>query len=180
MDHDDESLPREALERLVRDHRSAVTAHAMRITGGDRASSEDVVQETFIRAWHHLQRMTEEYGSVRSWLLRVAHNVAVDSLRQRRADPVSDTEIELHLENSREAAADAVDRLLRSLVVNDALSRLDEPHRAVLEGVYLRGQSLADVATHLDVPVGTVKSRAFYGLRRLRELMSDQTLLCTL
>lgn len=177
MDHSTDPLPSDSFERLVGEHWSVVVAHAVRLMGGDRAAAEDVGQETFIRAWHHLERMTEEYGSVRSWLLRVAHNVAVDTHRRRRADPVPDVEIELCLDARGGAAGDAVDRLLSSLVVDDALSTLDDAHRAVLEGVYLHGKTLADVARHLDVPVGTVKSRMFYALRRLRVLMNEQAVL---
>lgn len=169
MDHNTDHPPSDALELLIRTHGAVVMAHAVRLTGGDRSAAEDVAQETFIRAWRHLERMTDEYGSVRSWLLRVAHNIAVDTHRRRKAEPVPDIEIEISLGTGDDAA----ERLLSAMVATDALSTLDDAHRAVLVGVYLHGQTMADVARQLDVPVGTVKSRVFYALRRLRELLNE-------
>ena len=81
---------------LLREHRSAVLAQAIRLTQGDVAWAEDVVQETFVRAWQNWQKMTAEQGSVRGWLLRVSHNLVMDeyrSARRRRG------EVSLHPDN---------------------------------------------------------------------------------
>ncbi len=67
----------------------------------------------------------------------------------------------LEIEMCLEVADDAADHLL-SVIVQDALSQPDDDHRAILDGVHLQGHTLADVASHLDVPVDTVKSRVFY------------------
>jgi RNA polymerase sigma-70 factor (ECF subfamily) len=81
------------LRTLVDGHRAAVFAQALFLTRGDAARAEDVVQETFLRAWRHWEHMSPEHGSVRGWLLRVAHNLVMDGYRSarrgitRRGDP---------------------------------------------------------------------------------------------
>jgi RNA polymerase sigma-70 factor, ECF subfamily len=158
------STDTDTFTELVREHRSVLLAQAVRLTAGDRAWAEDVVQETFIRAWRHIDRMTPEHGSVRGWLVRVAHNLVMDGYRARRARPIEVNEAELYLEPT----SDASDQLLSALVVEDALSTLNESQRVVIEHTYLRDQTLATAALELDLPLGTVKSRVYYALRQMR------------
>jgi RNA polymerase sigma-70 factor, ECF subfamily len=149
---------------LIRQHRSVLLAHAVQLTGGDHAWAEDVVQETFIRAWRYIDRMTAEHGSVRAWLMRVAHNVVMDGHRARQARPAEAAEIETGLETIE----DASDHVLSSMLVDDALALLADGHREVLEQTYLQDKTMAAAARDLHLPVGTVKSRVFYALRYLR------------
>ena len=152
------------LAAVIREHRTAVTAHAVRLTGSDRAWAEDVVQETFLRAWHRIDRMTAAHGSVRSWLLRVAHNLVVDGYRSARNRA---TEIDLEAAPPASVPDDS-EQVLAAVVLAGALRELPEEHRVALELTYLHDRTAAQAAQLLGVPVGTVKSRVFYGLRRLR------------
>ena len=152
------------MSSLIREHRPVVMARALSLTGGDHAWAEDVVQETFIRAWHRRDRMTDKHGSVRAWLMRVAHNLAVNGHRSRRAHPVEAQDAELHLEPVRDCA----DQVHTAMLAEHALDRLEPRHRVVLEEIYLRDRTDADAARHLGLPLGTVKSRKFYALRQLR------------
>lgn len=155
------------LEALVDEHRATVFNYARSLTRGDADWAEDVVQETFLRAWRRSTRMTPEHGSIRGWLLRVAHNLVMDgyrSARMRRG--------ELPLEDADEAILpESTDQILSALVVRQALCRLPELHRRALEATYLTDQTTMHAARELDVPIGTVKSRVFYGLRMLRSIM---------
>jgi RNA polymerase sigma-70 factor, ECF subfamily len=156
--------PDRLIGALVRQHRPALLAYAVRLTGGDHAWAEDVVQETFIRAWRCIDRMTGEYGSVRGWLMRVAHNVVVDGHRTRHVWLAEAGQLESELG----LAEDPADQVLSSMLVDDALGLLADVHREVLEQTYLQDKTMADAARDLNLPVGTVKSRVFYALRRLR------------
>jgi RNA polymerase sigma-70 factor, ECF subfamily len=149
---------------LIREHRSVLLAHAVRLTGGDHAWAEDVVQETFIRAWRCIDRMTADHGSVRAWLMRVAHNVVMDGHRARYVRPAEAGEIETGLD----MIEDASDQVLSSMLVDEALALLADGHREVLEQTYLQDKTVAAAARDLNLPVGTVKSRVFYALRYLR------------
>jgi RNA polymerase sigma-70 factor, ECF subfamily len=163
------------LATLISTYRPALLAFAGRLVGGDRALAEDVVQETFVRAWLRIDRLTPEQGSVNSWLHRVAYNVAIDGHRMRRVRP---TEVELlHQElPARQNVPDRTDQLLAEMVVHDLLASIWPEHRAVLEEVYLKDHTAAEAASTLGIPVGTVKSRLFYALRALRGKASQMGL----
>jgi RNA polymerase sigma-70 factor, ECF subfamily len=156
-----------AIDDLVQAHGPALLAYATRLTGGDHHSAEDVVQETWLRAWRHIGRLTNNRGSVRGWLLRVAHNIAMDQHRNRRARP---TEVELPDQEVPGAPtvpppSDAVDT---RVVVNSALDNLSHVHRITLVEVYLADRTATSAASVLGVPVGTVKSRVYNALHTLR------------
>ncbi|GLY20147.1 RNA polymerase sigma factor [Kineosporia sp. NBRC 101677] len=157
----------ERLAELIRTYSPTLLSFATRLAGGDRALAEDIVQETFVRAWRHIDRMTPEQGSVNSWLHRVAYNVAVDGHRMRKVRP---TEVELlHQDvSSMPSVQDETGRVLAEMVLRDMLATIWPEHRAVVEQVYLKGNTAAEAACALGVPVGTVKSRLFYALRTLR------------
>jgi RNA polymerase sigma-70 factor (ECF subfamily) len=130
----------------------------------DRHLAEDVVQETMLRAWRHCEGFSAEKGSVRGWLIRVAHNIAMDKLRMRRSRPieVADTS------GPEPQVGDHAEAVVTALHIRQALAKLSAGHREVLEQVYLNGLTAAETAELLGIPEGTVFSRAYYGLRMLR------------
>jgi RNA polymerase sigma-70 factor (ECF subfamily) len=163
--------PDDRLRDLFSGHYAAVLSYACRLTCDDISWAEDVVQETFIRAWRHLEHMTPEHGSVRGWLMRVAHNLVMDGYRTARM-----RHGELPLDQADHIALPELsDQVLSAHLVRDALCRLPEPHRHALEATYLRDQTAAQAARQLKIPVGTVKSRVFYGLRMLRAIFDITT-----
>ena len=148
---------------LYRDNGAFVLGY---VTGllHDRHLAEDVVQETMLRAWRHCGELSEQRGSVRGWLIRVAHNVAMDKIRMRQSRPVEVAEDAAH----EALAEDHADAVVTALHVRDALARLSPAHRAVIEEVYLNGRPAREAAARLNIPVGTVLSRTYYALRVLR------------
>ncbi|MCG8916477.1 sigma-70 family RNA polymerase sigma factor [Actinokineospora sp. PR83] len=152
------------LDEIVRAHGPALLAYTTRLTGGDRHRAEDVVQETWLRAWRNLTRLTDDQGSVRGWLKRVAHNIAVDQHRARAARPA---EVEMPATDPT-ATPERADEVVDRLFVADVLRALPTAHRATLAEVYLADRSTAAAAVALQVPVGTVKSRVHNALRTLR------------
>jgi RNA polymerase sigma-70 factor (ECF subfamily) len=130
----------------------------------DRHLAEDVVQETMLRAWRHCGDFSTEKGSVRGWLVRVAHNIAMDKLRMRRSRPteVADTS------GPEPQVGDHAEAVVTALHLRQALAKLSRGHREVLEQVYLNGLTAGEAARVLGIPEGTVFSRAYYGLRMLR------------
>ena len=154
---------------LIGAHRRAVLAHAMLLTQGDLAWAEDIVQETFLRAWRHWERLTPDQGSVRGWLLRVAHNLVMDEYRSPRK-----RRCELPLGSEEDIAGpENTDQVLSAQVIQQALGQLPPQHREALAATYLCDQTAAQAARRLGVPIGTVKSRVFYGLRMLRSIMQS-------
>lgn len=131
---------------------------------GDCGAAEDLVQETFLRAWLRADRYRPERGSVRTWLFAIARNLAIDAARARAVRPP------LAREETDEVAGadDELERLEQRILIAEALARLTIEHRTVLTEVALRDRGAADVARELGLPVGTVKSRLFYALKALR------------
>ncbi len=159
-----ETADEELVRTLFNEHGKAMLAYATRLTG-DRASAEDVVQEALVRAWRHLDDLSNGKGSVRGWLLTVVRNIVTDRVRARTARPPEVAETETTVPVERDHADEVVD----TMVVLQALHRLSPEHRVVLEQIYLEGRSVAEAADVLGIPPGTVKSRSHYGLRALRE-----------
>ena len=154
------------IDSLVRTHGASLLSYATRLTGGDRHLAEDVVQETWLRAWRHADRLTD-LDSVLSWLRRIAHNVAVDMHRHRRARPA---EVELpDFDLGTAAIPDPADEVETRIVVDDVLDHLSANHRHTLVEVYFADRTAISAASVLGVPVGTVKGRVHHALRVLRD-----------
>ncbi len=120
------------LRTLYSQHSPALRAHAQRMLH-DPQLAEDVVQETMLRAWRKLDTL-DTADSIGGWLIRVAHNIAIDRIRARRARP---TEVD---ESATDAGAwsvtDHAERTVDSIYVARALQALSPSHRAVLQQVY--------------------------------------------
>jgi len=158
------------LRALFDAHASVLLAYAMRLTGGDRARAEDVVQETLVRAWRNLARLDDAVAPVRPWLFTVAQRIALDAHRARRARPAEVGDEMLAVV----PAMDQVEPMLDRVVVTEALDSLSRDHRAVIVETYYRGRSVAEAAVVLGIPPGTVKSRCYYALRALKLALAER------
>jgi RNA polymerase sigma-70 factor (ECF subfamily) len=150
--------------RLYRENGAFVLSYVTSLLK-DRYLAEDVVQETMLRAWRYCGQFSAEKGSVRGWLIRVAHNVAMDKLRMRRSRPAEVAE-----ESAPEAVvADHADSVVTAMHVRAVLARLSPSHREVIEEIYLNGCTAREAAARLGIPEGTAFSRSYYALRILRQ-----------
>ncbi len=155
-----------------RDVREAYAAHSRELYGfalrslRDPGLAEEAVQETFLRAWRAGERFDAEIGSLRTWLFAILRNVVIDLGRARASRPrVASGGIE--------PSVDPLDDALLAWQVEEALRRIGDDHRRVILETYFRGRPHAEVAAELGVPIGTVKSRVFYGLRALRNVLEE-------
>jgi RNA polymerase sigma-70 factor (ECF subfamily) len=153
----------ELLRTLYAEHAPALRAYATRLLS-DPHQAEDVVQETMLRAWRNAEILVPERGSVNGWLMRVAHNIAVDKIRARKARP---DEVEESAATPR-SLDDHASAVVDSVFVARALARLSPAHREVLHVVYFADHTAVQAAEVLGLPVGTVKSRTYHALRRLK------------
>ena len=133
-----------------------------------KESAEDVVQETFARAWRSRSRFDTTLGTLRTWLFTIERRVILDlSARQRKT-------LTHPLDEGFEPVDDGhVERAMLGWQMEFALQRLDPEHRVVITELYFNGRTGREVAELLALPEGTVRSRAFYALRMLRLLMEE-------
>src|SRR6266566_6744583 len=135
----------------------------------DRASADDIVQETFIRAWHHLPQLSADDRPVRPWLFRVARNLLIDANRAARARPMSAPG-----QPTGEIGTDSgLDEVLDRQLVSAALQHLSPAHQNVLVETFYRGGTMATVARELGIPHGTARSRLHYALDALRQHLEE-------
>jgi RNA polymerase sigma-70 factor (ECF subfamily) len=156
------------IRELHDEHGAALSRFVAGLVGGDETRAQDVVQETFLRAWRHPAALSAGSGPTRNWLFTVARRIAIDDWRSRTRHPETLAADPPELTHPDDTAAIA-DRQ----VVISALRTLSYQHREVLLECYFRGSSVAEAAARLDLPEGTVKSRTHYALRALREALDE-------
>lgn len=136
----------------------------------DAGAAEEVVQETFVRAWRNSDRFDPEIASLRTWLFAIARNVVIDMARARAVRPLPPVP---ESRGTPEVAGDHAEEVLRAWQVEEALSRLSPQHRQAIVETYYRQRPYAEVAAEAGVPVGTLRSRVFYGLKSLRVVLEE-------
>ena len=141
----------------------------------DERHAEDAVQEAFLQVWRSAATFRAERAKASTWILTLVHRRAVDLVRReerRQADPLTDDSAAgVAPEETEEAAWLRFERER----VQSALKQLPDVQREALELAYYGGFSQSELAERLGVPLGTIKSRMFAGLARLRELLDDST-----
>jgi len=158
-----------AFEIVYERHADAAFSLAYRMCG-KRSIAEDVVQEAFLSLWRSGARYDHTRGSVRTWVLGIVHNRAIDALRRgdvhdrRRA---SDEGIEERFEAPDRTDAE-VARRDEAREVRQAMEELPEEQSRVIELAYFGGFTHTEIAAMLQAPIGTVKGRMRLGLQKLR------------
>ena len=171
-DHSSESL------RTERDVQSAYAKYGGELFGfamnalDDRQLSEEVVQETFVRAWRSAGSYDPGRSSLRTWLFAIARNGVIDATRRRAAH--ASVKVTAEPSSAMETTeTDPFDRLLTSIQVDEALKRLTAEHREMVVEVYFHGRTCADVGAMQGIPASTARSRLYYGVRALRLILEE-------
>jgi RNA polymerase sigma-70 factor, ECF subfamily len=165
-----------AFEAIYDRHADAAFSLAYRMCG-QRALAEDVVQEAFLSLWRSGARYDRARGSVRTWVLGVVHNRAIDALRRRTAHDrgrISDEGIEERLAAPERTEVEFA-RRDEAREVRDALEQLPDEQSRVIELAYFGGLTHVQIASMLDAPVGTIKGRMRLGLAKMRMALGDPT-----
>ena len=157
----------DAFATLFEKYRVPVYRAALALTG-DHGASEEVVMDTFGRAYTHRRRLRTDISPL-PWLHKVALNLCYSRLGRRRlpSEPVTDLLAERLPDATAGPAANAEWAELR-IIVREGIVGLSEKHQAVVVLYYLEGRSLQETAAALGLPPGTVKSRLHHALRDLR------------
>ncbi|HEY2318552.1 MAG TPA: sigma-70 family RNA polymerase sigma factor [Solirubrobacteraceae bacterium] len=163
-----------AFEVVFDRHADAAFSLAYRMCGR-RAMAQDVVQDAFLSLWRSGAAYDRTRGSVRSWVLGVVRNRAIDLFRRETVRTGRDISAEGVVERMPAAEDVALDaeRLQDARDVRSALCVLPSEQRQVIELAYFGGFSHMQIAEMLDLPPGTVKGRMRLGLSKLRVALGD-------
>jgi RNA polymerase sigma-70 factor, ECF subfamily len=153
-------------ETLVERHRDVVLRVGARIAGDDHA--DDVAQDAFLRAYHRLSRWRGD-GPFRTWLLRIAHNAALDNVASQRSSPVQIDDLAEQADVPERTPAARLESVERRRRLDRKLKALRAPHRTVLVLRDVEGLSYDEIAAVADMPIGSVKAR----LHRARAELAD-------
>lgn len=172
-----------ALDTLYERYAGMVFALVLRIVG-DRQVAEELLQEVYLRAWQRAGTYQGARGRLLSWLLGIAHNLAIDELRRGRRRPhgsavrereVADRELAA-VPDPGPAPPEEVWARLRRAQIDGALERLPIAQRTIIELSYFEGYTHSEIASRLGEPLGTVKTRMRLGLYKLRDMLEAQGL----
>ncbi|GAA2606729.1 MULTISPECIES: sigma-70 family RNA polymerase sigma factor [Streptomyces] len=159
-------------DRFVRDiydaYGPSLQRYASRLLGGDAHKAEDILQETAVRAWTHSHVLNGRDEHLRRWLFTVVRNLVTDHHRAAALRPLN-----LMPTEALEAVWEIPEHTLTLHMVHKAVMDLSEQQRAVIGLMYYLEYTVAQAAEYLGIPPGTVKSRAFYAVRALREALKD-------
>src|SRR4051812_6882544 len=143
------------IETLHARHSHVLMRFLVALTHGDRATAEDLTQETLLRAWRHIDDLPDTAEGERRWLLTVGRRLVIDTVRGKESRPKEVAGVDL----DRVATGDDTpDAAIAVHSVVGAYRKLTPNHRAVLAQLYLQGLPIEEVAGRMRVPVGTVRS----------------------
>jgi RNA polymerase sigma-70 factor, ECF subfamily len=163
-----------AFELIYDRHGGAAFSLAYRMVG-NRVTAEDITQEAFLSIWRSRLRYDQTRGSVRTWVLGIVHNRAIDALRRsvvhdRRRETMEGME-ERH--EARERTDVEAARREEARSIRTALDTLPDEQRRTIELAYFGGFSHSQIADLLNEPIGTVKGRMRLGLEKMRRQLGE-------
>lgn len=157
-----------AIGNLYDAYGSALFGVVLRIVQ-QRELAEQVLQDTFVKAWRNGASYDASKGRLFTWLLNIARNTAIDATRTA------------HFQKSRKT--DSLDSLVYSpggesinpdqIGVRDVVSRLDEKYKSLIDLVYFKGYTQEEVAEETGIPLGTIKTRLRYAINELRGIFRE-------
>jgi RNA polymerase sigma factor (sigma-70 family) len=168
---------RDSFDELYRRYAPAAYGLAYRLTG-QQVLAQDVVHDSFLALWRAPEAYDPARGPFRTFFLSLVHHRAVDTIRReermrRRNERASNLE-PLTGEDVAEDVVGAAYLSVRRREVREALSTLPPDQRTVLEMAYLGGRTQAEIAEELGIPLGTVKTRTFAAMKKLRAALSQE------
>ena len=158
----------EALTELYDRYSTPVYSLAYAVTQNATLASE-TTQDTFMKMWNHIDQYTDQNNHFQSWLLVITRRCGIDLLRRdiRRYGQLLVSDVEFNFEQLEDDLAQQESRWQE---LKEIMSGLPAEQQEVIELSFYHGLSQTDIAAYLNVPLGTIKTRAALGMRKLRQI----------
>lgn len=136
----------------------------------DREIAEEVLQQSFLKAWNKIESYNASKSSLYTWLSAIARNTSIDKVRLKSYQTRNKTEsLDTSVYDS-----ESIHTNMDHLDTKKLLNNLDPKYRIVLDMMYLQGYSQSDISDKLDIPLGTVKTRVRAAIKFLRQELKDE------
>ena len=165
-----------AFRVLFTRHNVRIYRFVLRLTG-DKSIAEDTISEVFLEVWRHAGRFSMK-SQVSTWLLAIARNKALATLRRRSESQLSNEDFLLTIEDPADNPEQFLDRQNRSTTLQFCLKQLSPAHREVIDLVYYHEKSVAEVAEIVGIPANTIKTRMHYARSRMAMLLQQAGIDC--
>ncbi|MEM8889654.1 MAG: sigma-70 family RNA polymerase sigma factor [Bacteroidota bacterium] len=163
---------RKALEYLYDHYSDALYGVIFQIIQNDPLA-EDALQESFVKIWKKIESYDQGKGRLFTWLLRISRNTAIDLLRSKH-QKVAKYELDSPLSQSEKIQTDSIPT--DHIGLGDLLIHMKQEQRILMEYIYFKGYSQSETAKHLNIPLGTVKTRTRLALNYLRSIVKQEKL----
>ena len=159
-----------SFELLYENYSSALYGVVYRIIQKEDAAA-DAMQEAFVKIWKKIDSFDQQKGRLYTWMLNIARNTAIDKVRKlRREGKVEIQTFESFVSSSN---VHQTSMNVDHLGVKEVVDKLDDDHKLIIKYLYFGGYTQKEVSDELDIPLGTVKTRARNGLKKLRKMMTN-------
>ncbi len=134
----------------------------------DTATSEDVLQETFVKIWHSFPSYSTEKGRLFTWMINIARNLAIDKLRSKDFKNQNKNQ---ELENNVTSIDEQINTIYKPelLGIKELVETLKPEQKSILDLVYFKGYTHVEAAEELGIPLGTIKTRLRMAIQQLRK-----------
>ncbi|MEL6254127.1 MAG: sigma-70 family RNA polymerase sigma factor [Bacteroidota bacterium] len=161
---------RKALEYLYDHYSDALYGVILQIIQND-ALAEDALQESFVKIWKKIESYDQSKGRLFTWLLRISRNTAIDLLRSKH-HKVAKFALDSPLSITEKVQTESIPT--DHIGLGDLLIHMKQEQRILMEFIYFKGYSQSETAKHLNIPLGTVKTRTRLALNYLRSIVKQE------
>ena len=158
---------------LIYDHYADSLYGIIKRMVGEEPLAQDILQESFLKIWKNADQYDPKKARLFTWLLSVTRHTAIDKLRSAKIRASR----EIQIEDSNVYNLQTNNVIPQHMDIKDILADLDQKYREVIEVLFFQGLTQREASKALNIPLGTIKTRLKIGLRELREVFGDDTLL---
>jgi RNA polymerase sigma-70 factor (ECF subfamily) len=157
-----------AFSNLYDNYSGALYGVILRVLNSDTETAQDVLQDSFVKIWKSFESYDSSKGTLFTWMLKIARNTAIDKVRSLKLRSIQSLDQNVHLVDSQYNQSSNVDVIGLKEIIN----KLKPEHKTIIDLAYFGGFTQEEISVRLQMPLGTVKTRARAALIELRKIIT--------